>query len=92
MVTRVSGRGTITVDRELRRQLGVQPGMIAHQRVVGDRLEVVFLPDPHSRSLFGVFQDRSEPPLVTDGEQLEEAVMEAIAADSNHRGTGDLDG
>jgi len=83
MESRVSGRGTITVDRELRRQLGVRPGMIAQQRVVGDRLEVVFLPDPHGRSLFGVLHNPDEPILVADGGELEEAVMEAIAVNAS---------
>ena len=40
MGTRVSTRGQITIDPKLRKRLGVEPGMIAHQRVVGDHLEI----------------------------------------------------
>lgn len=79
MVTQVSERGQITIDRKIRRELGIQPGMIAYQRVVSGHLEVVFLPAPHRRSLFGVFYREGEEAKVTTGEELEEAVMEAIA-------------
>jgi len=79
MASRVSERGQITIDRAVRKQLGVQPGMVAHQRVVDGRLEVVFLPAPHRRSLYGALRQEGEPPQVTDGDRLEAAVMEAIA-------------
>jgi len=55
--------------------------MIAHQRLVGDRLEVELLPAPHKRSLFGAPCQEHEPPLVVVDEEMEEAVMEAIAAE-----------
>ena len=78
MASRVGEQGQITIDRTVREQLGIRPGMIAHQRVVDGRLEVVFLPADHGRSLYGVFHRDDEPPQVTDGDQLETAVMEAI--------------
>lgn len=78
MVSRVSDRGQITVDQAVRRQLGVRPGMGAHQRIVDGRLEVIFLPAPHRRSLSGVLRRAGEQPRVVDGDQLEAAVMEAI--------------
>ena len=55
------------------------PGIIAFQRVVADHLEVVFLPEPHRKSLRGALHGPSEQPRVTTSEQIEEAVMEAIA-------------
>jgi bifunctional DNA-binding transcriptional regulator/antitoxin component of YhaV-PrlF toxin-antitoxin module len=79
MASRVSERGQITLDRVIRKQLGIQPGMIAFQRVVADHLEVVFLPEPHRKSLRGAFHRPGEQPRVTTSEQIEEAVMEAIA-------------
>lgn len=79
MVSRVSIHGRITIDRAVRQQLGIQPGMIAHQRVVEGRLEVVFLPAPHRRSLYGILRQEGESWRVTDGDQLEAAVMEAVA-------------
>jgi bifunctional DNA-binding transcriptional regulator/antitoxin component of YhaV-PrlF toxin-antitoxin module len=80
MASRVSDRGQITIDRLARKELNVEPGMVAYQRVVGGRLEVVFLPAPHRRSLYGVCHqgsERSSPALTQD--QLENAVMEAVA-------------
>ncbi len=79
MASRVSERGQITIDRTVRTQLGVQPGMVAHQRVVGGRLEVMFLPAPHHRSLFGALHQEGEQPKVIDSDALEEAVIEALA-------------
>ena len=86
MASRVSERGQITIDRRVRKQLGIRPGMVAHQRVVGGRLEVVFLPEPHNQSLFGVFHREGEEPKVTDPDQLEEAVMEAVAEELRQPG------
>ncbi len=79
MASRVSERGQITIDRAIREQLKVEPGMVAYQRVVDGRMEIIFLPAPHKESLFGVFHRKGEEPKVVTSEQLEEAVMEAIA-------------
>jgi bifunctional DNA-binding transcriptional regulator/antitoxin component of YhaV-PrlF toxin-antitoxin module len=78
-MSRVTERGQITIDRRARRELGVQPGMIAYQRVANGRLEVVFLPAPHHRSLFGAFHREGEPPKVLTGDDLEAAVIDAVA-------------
>jgi bifunctional DNA-binding transcriptional regulator/antitoxin component of YhaV-PrlF toxin-antitoxin module len=80
MASRVSTRGQITIDRTVRRQLGIRPGMVAYQRVVGGHLEVIFLPETHSRSLYGIFHQQSDQPQAITIYELEEAVMEAIAA------------
>ena len=79
MASQVSERGQITIDRAARQQLGVQPGMVAYQRVVSGRLEVIFLPAPHRRSLYGALHREGEEPQVTTSDEIEEAVMEAIA-------------
>ena len=79
MTSRVSERGQITIDRSLRKELGIRPGMIAYQRVVSGRLEVFFLPAPHSRSLCGALHRRGEPVKVHNGQELEEAAVEAVA-------------
>jgi bifunctional DNA-binding transcriptional regulator/antitoxin component of YhaV-PrlF toxin-antitoxin module len=81
---RVNNRGQITLDEDIRRQLGVEPGMAAHQRVVGDRLEVVFLPAPHGRSLFGVFRNPAGAGRVATSDELEEAISAALAAECIH--------
>ncbi|MGA7673158.1 MAG: AbrB/MazE/SpoVT family DNA-binding domain-containing protein [Nitrolancea sp.] len=81
MMSTVSERGQITIDRDVRKRLGIEPGMIAYQRVVDGRLEVVFLPAPHSRSLAGALADVGErvPPVSDD--ELDGMVRDAIAAE-----------
>ena len=86
MVSRVSERGQITIDRKARKELKVEPGMVAQQRVVDGRLEIVFLPAPHRRSLFGVLRGMGAGRAPVTGEELEEAVMEAVA--EKHRWDG----
>jgi hypothetical protein len=80
MVSWVSTRGQITIDRAARSQLSIRPGMVAYQRVVGRHLEVIFLPEPHRRSLYGVFHQQAEQPQAITTDELEQAAMEAIAA------------
>src|SRR3972149_5450989 len=49
----VGSKGQIVISKELREQLGVEPGWKSLQRVVGDHLEVYFVPPEHKRSLKG---------------------------------------
>jgi bifunctional DNA-binding transcriptional regulator/antitoxin component of YhaV-PrlF toxin-antitoxin module len=81
----VTPRGQITVDRELRERLGVRPGMVAVQHVVGTQLIVTFIPAPHDRSLAGIL---GKPPRTTSAgpAEPEEAVERAIAADGGGGG------
>ena len=79
MTSQVSERGQITIDRAVRKQLGIQPGMVAYQEVVDGQLQIVFLPAPHRDSLFGVLHQAGEAAKVLTGEDLEQAVMEAVA-------------
>ena len=88
MASRVSERGQITIDRAARSQLGIRPGMVAYQRVVGGHLEVIFLPEPHRKSLYGVFHQEGEQPQAITADELEEAVMEAIAAGHEQNSDG----
>ena len=85
MPSRVSDRGQITIDYAARRDLGVRPGMVAYQRVVGGRLEVVFLPAPHRRSLSGVLHREGEEPQVLTRADVDEAVAEAVAEEQDRR-------
>ena len=80
-MSHVSERGQITIDRVVRQQLGIRPGMVAYQRVVNGRLEVIFLPEAHHESLYGVLRQEGEPPHVASADDLEEAVIEAVAAE-----------
>jgi AbrB family looped-hinge helix DNA binding protein len=53
MGSRVGSKGQIVIAKEIRDQLGVEPGWVAVQRLVDDHVEVRFLPPPHYRSLKG---------------------------------------
>jgi bifunctional DNA-binding transcriptional regulator/antitoxin component of YhaV-PrlF toxin-antitoxin module len=83
MASQVTTRGQITIDRVARKALGVRPGMAAHQRVVAGRLEVLFLPAPHVRSLAGALRLHRVPAPPTSNEEIERAVQEAVAEESD---------
>ena len=53
--------------------------MVAHQRAVNGHLEVVFLPQPHSRSLYEAFRRDGGTQVAMSPDELEEAVMAAVA-------------
>ena len=64
---RVGPKGQVVIEKEIRDQLGVQPGSVAIQKLVGDHVEIRFAPPPpkvvlHNRSLFGILKP---PPGVT---------------------------
>ena len=69
MSRRVGPKGQVVIDKEIRDQLGVQPGSIAIQKLVGDHVEIRFAPPPpavtlHKRSLLGILgtEGESVPP------------------------------
>jgi bifunctional DNA-binding transcriptional regulator/antitoxin component of YhaV-PrlF toxin-antitoxin module len=71
-------RGQITLEKQLRDELGLAPGWQVIQRRVGDRIELRFLPPPHRRSLRGVLADPNGPHFETE-EALRDATEEAWA-------------
>ena len=84
MASQVSTRGQITIDREAREALSVEPGMVAVQIVVDNHLEVYFIPAPHRESVFGVLPPR-EPVSMEDWDEIRERAADAIAADALRR-------
>jgi hypothetical protein len=50
----VGSKGQIVVAKEIRDRLGVESGWIALQRLVGEHLEVYFVPPEHGQSLKGI--------------------------------------
>lgn len=81
MSTVATSRGQITVGREARERLGVRPGTVAVQQVVGNQLLVTFIPAPHDRSLAGVL---GKPPRSVSGDwdEVREATERAIAEEA----------
>jgi bifunctional DNA-binding transcriptional regulator/antitoxin component of YhaV-PrlF toxin-antitoxin module len=53
MASKVGRKGQVVIDHKIRAALGVRPGAIAVQRLVGDHVEIRFLPAPHACSLKG---------------------------------------
>ena len=59
MTRRVGPKGQVVIEKEIRDRLGVQPGSVAIQKLVGDHVEIRFAPPPppvalHDRSLLGI--------------------------------------
>jgi hypothetical protein len=52
----------VVIEQSIRTALGVRPGARTIQRLVGDHVEIHFLPAPHSRSLKGALR-----PFITRG-------------------------
>ena len=74
----VNPRAQITVDRAARERLGVRPGMIAVQQVVGNQLVITFIPAPHDRSSADML---GRPPhaVPAEGDAVREAAERALA-------------
>jgi bifunctional DNA-binding transcriptional regulator/antitoxin component of YhaV-PrlF toxin-antitoxin module len=58
---RVGPKGQLVIEKEIRVRLGVQPGSVAIQKLVGDHVEIRFAPPPprvelHNRSLLGILK------------------------------------
>lgn len=49
----VGAKGQVVIAKEIRERLGVEPGWMAIQRLVGDHVEVYFVPPEHRMSLKG---------------------------------------
>ena len=53
MPTKVGPKGQVVIHKRIREQLGVEPGFLAMQRIVGDQVVIRFVPAEHDRSLRG---------------------------------------
>jgi AbrB family looped-hinge helix DNA binding protein len=53
MPTTVGPKGQVVIEKAIRDRLGVKPGAVAIQTLVGDRVEIRFLPPEHGESFFG---------------------------------------
>ena len=54
----VGQKGQVVIEKPLRDALGLRPGYIAVQRLVGDHVELHFHPPEHNESLRGVLAGR----------------------------------
>jgi bifunctional DNA-binding transcriptional regulator/antitoxin component of YhaV-PrlF toxin-antitoxin module len=54
MATKVGEKGQVVIEQPIREALGVEPGFVAVQTLVGDHIEIRFFPPEHQRSLKGI--------------------------------------
>jgi hypothetical protein len=78
---RVSRDYRITIDRAIRAQLGVRPGMVAVQQAVEGQLVITFIPAPHRRSAAGILGKSPRNAGIT-WEQARELAEISIAEDA----------
>jgi hypothetical protein len=89
-MSQVGTEGTIVIDRDLREQLGVQPGAEAVQWAQDGLLVVRFLPPPEEkRSMFACLPlTLEEAPWLATETTLNEAIEEAVTAGSAKKNAG----
>ncbi len=73
MSTLVGTKGQVTIVKEIRDYLGIQPGWRANQRLEGERVVLEFLPPRHRRSLAGILRGKARVTFPT-AESLEAAI------------------
>ena len=82
MPTLVGSKGQVVIEREIRNRLGIRPGAVAIQTIVGDRVEIRFVPPAHSESLFGVLSSHlSRGAAVRAWPEVKRRAWEAAAKD-----------
>ena len=77
MANKVGPKGQIVIEKAIREQLGIEPGYMAVQTLVGDHVEIRFYPEEHNRSLLGILRPWVKQPLTDD--ELEDAIERAWA-------------
>jgi bifunctional DNA-binding transcriptional regulator/antitoxin component of YhaV-PrlF toxin-antitoxin module len=74
---KVGTKGQVVIDQSIREALGIGPGWLAAQLLVGDHLEIRFFPPEHNRSLLGILARPNQPSFTE--EELREAGESAWA-------------
>lgn len=77
MATRVGSKGQVVIEKEIRDELGIEEGSLAIQTVVGDHVEIEFLPPEHNDSLYGALSHLTD--VVIPPEKWAEATERARA-------------
>jgi AbrB family looped-hinge helix DNA binding protein len=81
----IGQRGQIVIEKPIRDALGLQPGYVAVQRLVGDHVELRFYPPEHAESLRGLLADqaRRSVPAEAWAEAAEEAWSSALRSEQD---------
>ena len=78
MANVVGERFQITIDKQVREELGIRPGDVAIERVEHGWLVIDFMPKPHRESLLGIFRQPGQEPI-TDWRAVKERAWDARA-------------
>jgi AbrB family looped-hinge helix DNA binding protein len=73
MTNVVGDRYQITISKDVREQLGVEPGDLAIERVEDGRMVVSFVPRGHRESVLGILRQPGAAPIDDWGAFLEDA-------------------
>ena len=67
----VGTKGQIVISKDIREQLGIEPGWQALQRIVDDHVEIYFVPPEHERSLKGSLAKHTQVRVPADEDWAE---------------------
>jgi AbrB family looped-hinge helix DNA binding protein len=90
MAAKVGPKGQVVISKEIRDRLGVKPGWRAIQQLVGDHVEVYFIPPEHDESLKGILAPYIQARVLDEEwhrikqEAWEEAACEAANQTPSH--------
>ncbi len=81
----VGEKGQVVIEKPIRESLGIQPGFVAVQSVVGDHLEMRFYPPEHRRSLRGCLESFAKRSVSEEewAQAREEAWAAAVSEDTD---------
>ena len=80
----VGQKGQVVITKEIRDELGVQPGWWALQSIVDGHVEIYFVPPPHNRSLLGCLAPYTDV-VIQPGDEWREAKEKAWEAAARER-------
>ena len=83
MPTTVGEKGQVVIEKPIREALGIEPGYVTLQTLVGDHVEIRFYPPEHNRSLKGILAGHLRRTISEEEwpKAREEAWAQAIAED-----------
>jgi AbrB family looped-hinge helix DNA binding protein len=82
MSYRVGPKGQVVIEKSIRDRLGVRPGSRAVQVLVGDHVEIRFLPADHEESLAGCLAVYAANRPAPSEAEIDAVVARAIAEDA----------
>ena len=90
MASKVGPQGQIVIEKPIREMLGLKPGYIAVQKLVGDHVEIRFFPPEHRRSLKGILAGMTNQAIQPDqwSDAREQAWSEVTAQEQDFHGAG----